>query len=355
MINIVSPINQLGYGITSLNIVKSLSKITSVSLWPIGQPQVTNQEDANIISNAIKNGQFTKFDAPCIKIWHQNDMTQFVGFGKRIGFPIFELDKFNDLEKHHLNSLDKIFVCSEWAKTVIVNETILDDKNVHVIPLGVNTDIFKPSPYPNTKTTRFFNCGKWEIRKGHDILVELFNEAFETQDDVELILMCDNPFYSKEDQEKWEKLYLNSKLGDKIRIIPRQSTQEEVYSIMAQTHCGVFPSRAEGWNLELLEMMACGKHVITTEYAAHTEFCNSNNAHLTKISSHELANDGKWFYGQGNWAKIGPQEKASMIEHMRLIHNMHKNNALSINTHGIDTANTFTWNNSARKILTNVF
>jgi glycosyltransferase involved in cell wall biosynthesis len=355
MINIVSPINQLGYGITGLNIVKSLSKITGISLWPIGQPQVTNQEDADIISSVIKNGQFTKFDAPCIKIWHQNDMTQFAGYGKRIGFPIFELDKFNDLEKHHLNSLDKVFVCSEWAKNVVVNETILDDKNVHVIPLGVNTDIFKPSPYPNTTTTRFFNCGKWEIRKGHDVLVELFNEAFEDKDDVELILMCDNPFYSKEEQDKWEKLYLESKLGSKIRIIPRQSTQEEVYSIMAQTHCGVFPSRAEGWNLELLEMMACGKHVITTEYAAHTEFCNSNNAYLTKINSHELAKDGKWFYGQGNWAKIGQPEKSSMIEHMRLIHNMHKNNTLSVNTSGIDTANTFTWSNSARKILTNVF
>lgn len=355
MINIVSPINQLGYGITGLNIVKSLSKVTNVALWCIGQPQVTNQEDANIIQNCLENSRFLDFDAPCIKIWHQNDMTQFAGRGLRIGFPIFELDKFSKLEKHHLNSLDKVFVCSNWAKTIILNETMLDEDSVCVIPLGVNINTFKPSDYPNTSTTRFFNCGKWEVRKGHDVLVELFNEAFSTHDDVELILMCENPFYSKEEQSKWENMYLQSKLGNKIRIIPRQSTQEEVYNIMSQTHCGIFPSRAEGWNLELLEMMACGRPVITTDYSAHTEFCNTNNAHLTKIKSCELAHDGKWFHGQGNWAKIENQQKLSIIEHMKLIHDMKQNGRLLLNQAGIDTANSFTWENTARKILTNVF
>ena len=111
-INIIAPINQLGYGITGLNIVKELSRNNHISLFMIGHPQVTNQEDANIISQCIKNSHFFDVNAPCIKIWHQHDMAQFAGRGKRIGFPIFELDKFNDLEKHQLSSLDMIFVCS---------------------------------------------------------------------------------------------------------------------------------------------------------------------------------------------------------------------------------------------------
>lgn len=355
MINIVSPINQLGYGITSLNIVKSLSKVTDVALWCIGQPQVTNQEDANIIKKCIDNAKFLDFNAPCIKIWHQNDMTQFASKGKRIGFPIFELDQFNDLEKHHLNSLDKIFVCSQWAKTIVLNETNLEEQDVCVIPLGVDLNIFRPQDFPSTTATRFFNCGKWEIRKGHDILVQLFNEAFSVNDDVELILMCENPFCSKEEQSNWQNLYLNSKLGSKISIIPRQSTQEEVYNIMTQSHCGVFPSRAEGWNLELLEMMACGRPVITTNYSAHTEFCNSNNSYLTKINSCELAYDGKWFHRQGSWAKIDNSEKISMIENMRLIHQLNQNKKLYLNQSGIETARTFSWENTARKILSYVF
>jgi glycosyltransferase involved in cell wall biosynthesis len=355
MINILSPINQLGYGVTGLNIVKSLSQITDVSLWVIGQPQVTNQSDANIIRSCLNNGQFTQFNAPCIKIWHQHDMTQFIGNGSRIGFPIFELDTFNDLEKHHLSSLDKIFVCSSWAKTVVLNNISIKEENVCVIPLGVDNNIFKPSSMPDTGTTRFFNCGKWEIRKGHDILVEIFNNAFDEKDDVELWMMCENPFCNESEQDEWKNLYLNSKLGDKIRIISRKPTQEEVYNIMSQTHCGIFPSRAEGWNLELLEMMACGKSVITTAYAAHNEFCNTDNSYLTPINTQELAYDGKWFHGTGNWAKIGDTEKSQMISHMQYVHNLRASNKLETNNSGIDTASKYTWNNTAKEIIKHVF
>jgi hypothetical protein len=141
-INIMAPINQLGYGVSSLNIVKELSKSVEVSLFMIGQPQVTNQEDANIISQCIKNSQFYDYNAPCIKIWHQHDMAQFAGKGTRIGFPIFELDKFSDFEKHQLQSLDRVFVCSEWAKKIVLDNTTIEESNVIVVPLGVDSSIF---------------------------------------------------------------------------------------------------------------------------------------------------------------------------------------------------------------------
>lgn len=350
-INIVSPINQLGYGISSLNVVKELSKDNNISLFMIGQPQVTNQEDADTISKCIKNAQMFDSNAPCIKIWHQHDMAQFAGRGKRIGFPIFELDKFNDVEKHQLESLDIIFVCSDWAKGVVLKNIKTTESKVTVIPLGVDCSIFKPSEMPKDSPTRFFNCGKWEIRKGHDVLIDIFNSAFNEEDNVELFMMCENPFCTEQEQKEWINLYKNSKLGSKIHIIPRQNTQQEVYNIMSQTHCGIFPARAEGWNLELLEMMACGKQVITTDYSAHTEFCNSNNSLLIPIKDTETAYDGKWFHGQGNWAKIDDNAKGRAISHMRKIHDLNINGNLTINNDGIKTAKEFSWKNTARRIL----
>ena len=192
MINVVSPINQLGYGITGLNLVKSLAKQTPVCLWVLGQPQVTNQDDADLISTCLQNRNYLDFDAPCIKIWHQNDMTQFAGRGKRIGFPIFELDKFNDLEKHHLNSLDSMFVCSQWAKNVVLSNIDINSNDVHVIPLGIDKKIFQNNTTENSEKTIFLNCGKWEVRKGHDILYKIFNMAFEPSDKVELWMLCVN-------------------------------------------------------------------------------------------------------------------------------------------------------------------
>jgi glycosyltransferase involved in cell wall biosynthesis len=123
---------------------------------------------------------------------------------------------------------------------------------------------------------------------------------------------------------------------------------------MSQTHCGIFPSRAEGWNLELLEMMACGKHVITTNYSAHTEFCNAENAHLINVENTEVAYDGKWFHGQGNWAKLGEKEKDQFIEAIRKVHNLNKNGTLYVNSNGIEISHQLTWNNSAKEIVKNV-
>jgi len=355
MINVVSPINQLGYGIAGLNIVKALSKITDVSLWTIGQAQISNQQDAEIISKLIKNSQKPNFKAPCIRIWHQHDMSQFVGRGLKIGFPIFELDTFSDIEKHHLASLDKIFVCSKWAKDVILSNITIEDDNVSIIPLGVDRDIFTENNTGNQiNNTVFFNCGKWEIRKGHDILVDIFNDAFSPADDVELWLMCENPFLQPDETKQWHSLYKESNLGSKIKFLPRLSSQQEVYSIMSKVDCGIFPSRAEGWNLELLELMSCGKAVISTNYSAHTEFCTKNNAYLVDIKEKELAKDGKWFFGQGNWAKLTSKELDQFVDYMREIHKLKQSGQLKTNLNGVETAKNFSWNNTAEAILKHV-
>jgi glycosyltransferase involved in cell wall biosynthesis len=348
MINIIAPINPLGYGVAGLNICKHLNKITDVALWPLGQIQVTNQEDYVSIVECIDKNKFWKSDAPCVKIWHQNDMAQFVGSGKRIAFPFFELDKFSDIEKHNLSSVDSVFVTSQWAKSIVESE--LPTSDVRVIPLGVDSQIFSEKEKEFSDKTVFFNCGKWEIRKGHDVLVELFNQAFEKSDDVELWMMTNNPFLTEEESKEWESLYKNSKLGEKIKILTRVKTHEEVYNIMCQSDCGIFPSRAEGWNLELLEMMSCGRQVITTNFSAHTEFCNQDNSLLVDIKETELAYDGKWFHGKvGSWATIGDSEKECFIEHMRSLHSSKKHNKA-----GVLTGKQFNWENSAKAIINNV-
>jgi glycosyltransferase involved in cell wall biosynthesis len=257
MINLMTPINQLGYGVAGLNILKALQARTEVALHMIGQPQVTNQTDANAVKKGLEAARFFDPKATCIKIWHQNQMAERIGSGKFIGFPIFELDTFTELEKHHLHACDELFVCSKWAQDVTCRnccETDLPKKYVHVVPLGVDRTIFKPAPLNARESTIFFNCGKWEVRKGHDILAGAFKEHLKT--------------------------YPNR----------------------------VFPSRGEGWNLELLEMMAVGKPTIATNYSAHTEFANKDNCFLIPTHGVEPAFDNKWFFGQGNWAKIEQQD-----------------------------------------------
>ena len=350
MIDLITPINNLGYGVAGYNILKNLLQShRTTALYPVSKPEFVDE----YVLAGLKNRD-DKTIKPCVKIWHQNDLFQFVGHGEHIGFPIFELTEFNEEEKLSLSHCDKIFVCSKWAKEIILDQMIghfFDDGRVHVVPLGVDTELFKPHIGTRPQTI-FFNCGKWEKRKGHDILLECFNRAFELGDNVELWMMCENPFIGQSN-EGWANLYKSSKLGDKIRLIPRQKTHKDVYNIMRQTDCGVFPARAEGWNLELLEMMACGKSVITTNYSAHTEFCNVDNSLLVEPEGLEKASDGVFFSGEyGMWADLnGSKTKEQLVAHMRSIHKKKMAGSLEINQAGIDTANAFTWKNSTQRLI----
>ena len=100
-------------------------------------------------------------------------------------------------------------------------------------------NIFKPAPRRVDDKTVFFNCGKWEVRKGHDILMEAFRKVCEKVDNVELWMMCSNPFNSPEEENRWVQSYNHPQ----VKPIPRMETQQEVYNIITQVDCSVPLSR----------------------------------------------------------------------------------------------------------------
>jgi len=352
-LNLIGPICSTGYGISVYNFALQLIAAgVDLSIFPIGHienmPRI-NDLSPYIVKNSYKN---INKDAPCVKIWHQNDLYEFVGKNKHIGFPIFELDKFSLAEKHSLMNCDELIVCSTWAKSIIANSGF--NKPVKVVPLGFDPDVFKPAEMIGGPT-RFFNAGKWEIRKGHDFVLKCFEKAFSTKDNVQLIMACDNPFLEGNGLE-WVKKYKASTLASKIVLVPRQQTQKNVYYIMKQVDCGIFPARAEGWNLELLELMSCGKHLITTNYSGHTEFCTKDSCRFIDVTSLESAYDGIWFDGKtGSWAYLGPEQEEQMIFHMREVHKLKQSGGLVQNTAGVLRASQFTWEKSTSKLLKAIY
>jgi glycosyltransferase involved in cell wall biosynthesis len=352
-LNVIAPICGTGYGIASLNLIKALAQRGHTpALFPQGQITLDNQADAYIIQGAVNRQETFDYNAPCLKIWHQFDLASFVGRGPSLGFPIFELNKFNPREQHHIKFPDKLFVTSLWAANIAKQYR----DNVHVVPLGIDPTIFSPLAASISKRRKprnsfvIANFGKWEKRKGHDIIADVFNRAFTPRDNVELWLFPSNPFLTKPQEDEWKNLYEHSVLGSKIWIHTRLNSHSEIRDAMNMADIGFFPSRAEGWNLELLEMMALGKHVIATNYSAHSEFCTHANTRLIGIEDEEVAKDGKWFFGQGEWAKLGPQQIDDMVDALRWGYNQWKAGTLGVNVEGVNTGEAFTWDNSARKI-----
>ncbi len=355
-LNLICPINKLGYGTASRHILRELhAQGNKVALFPIARPTMNDVDFQDIVAveAGMTNARLYNSEAPSLRIWHQNDLAMKIGRGPSFAYPFFELETFDETEKHHLSSQDALIVSSQWAKQVVQDNGIKTP--TFVAPLGVDTEIFNPSIVKQRVAgpTVFFNCGKWEIRKGHDILIAAFNLAFKPEDNIELRMMPTNPFLRPEQVGRWEDIYLGSELGaaGKVKLLPRVDKHEEVAIMMGEADCGVFPARAEGWNLELLEMMAVGKYVATTNYSAHTEFCNGSNSMLLNVDELEPALDGVWFFGQGKWAALNEEHIVFLAEWMKSIHaKVQVSNNYLVNEEGAKTAQKLTWTNTAKLI-----
>jgi glycosyltransferase involved in cell wall biosynthesis len=359
-INLLAPCSSLGYGVVGLNLIVEMERAgLSPAWWPIGGVEAPPHCHDVLRAASARTTHYDR-NAPSLRLYHQFALAEHVGKGPHVGFPIFELNKFTPTELHHLRSQDALIVPSNWAKDVIVDNGF-SGESIHVAPLGVDISLFDASKYtregtPHRDATVFLNVGKWETRKGHDVILTAFERAFTKSDNVRLIMSCHNPcFPTKEKYEtynrQWVTYYKDSALGEKIEIFGgRFNSQEGVVNLMARADCGVFPSRAEGWNLPLLEMLALGKHVIATDYSAHTEFLTQKNAYLIKVDKLTGAYDGQWFHGQGEWADLGEAQLEQMVAYMRMFHAAKQEGLLRRNEAGIETARRFSWANTVHHI-----
>jgi glycosyltransferase involved in cell wall biosynthesis len=348
-INLNVPINSTGYGITSTNITLQLDLIDDlqISLFPIGnQIHLLENHHQSILANLVSNAKSYDYKAPCLKIWHQHDLASRIGKGDYYVMPFFEVDKLPDNEIHQINASDAAFTPSHWSKNVLEKNGVKSP--VYVCPLGVDQNIFKEriglSPIKQNYT--FIHIGKWEKRKSQDFLIKAFETAFTKNDDVELRLVPFNPFLNKEETEQWLEHVNKSPLKDKIKVYNRLPSQYDLASVISESDCGVYLSRAEGWNNEIPETMIMNKPVIVTNYSAHTEYCNSENSYLVDVNEVEPAYDGKWFNGFGNWAKLGPKQLEQTVDYMRFVYN----NKVETNQAGVLTGKKYSWSNTVSVI-----
>lgn len=243
-----------------------------------------------------------------------------------------------------------VFLSSCWAKSVA--SKYLKEEKIKVVPLGVDSD-FKPLDIKKRNKCIFFNVNKFEKRKGHDLLPIFFSKAFpkgsEAYKEVELWMMPNAESLPQDYTEYWLKFYSQF---ENIRILPKVS-KNKLITLINSCHCGIFISRAEAWNLPLLEFMACGVKSICTNYSGHTEFCNDNNSYLIEPKGMEEAKDGYWFNGGGNWLNLSLLEN-EIIDRLRHVYSLWKKSAIEKDIFCIDTASKFTWKNTANKIIESV-
>lgn len=367
LLNLYCPINTTGYGVISVGIINGLLTrgISDFHLVPLGQIQANNQLEL------VKYAQQTKVlwdrTSPSVAIWHEFDLNKFSS-NKLIAFPIFETNNFNLIAKNYLKQMNAIFVLSGWARGVMEN-FIGTSVPVHVVQ-GASDCVENNSINAIQKNSvfTFFNVGKLEKRKAHIELIKAYTEVFkDRKEDTRLICHCFNPF-----DKNFVNTIINllSQLG--LRVHHSSSVQEaivaskgnalveipknfllkqQIFQLYKYGHIGVFPSKAEGWNLPLMEAIKTGTPCIASNYSAHTEFLNKNTGYPEDLllNKHrlEIANDGIFFHGdRGEWATPDINELKELLlysyqNYDKILSNF---NNEKIKTH-------FTWENTTNQFL----
>ena len=341
--NIEAPYTQTGYGYCAYNITRQIRKDIPLSLFPIYNK--ISDEFLQDIKPLCENSNYNPCE-PCLKIWHEHDLIRRIGRGKYGALTFFEINTLNKMRIDNMRTPDILMVSCKWAKEICEQHGV----TAEIVPMGVDRDIFKPELIRLNNRFEVLNCGKWEVRKGHDILAEVFLEAFPDEKDVRLNLITSNPFLTDKEALDWLNYYYNTVGVDRVKTHGRIDTHSDVARIMNDCTIGIFPSKAEGWNMEALEMLSCGKPIIITNYSAHTEYCTKENSFLIDIDNLEPAYDGKWFFGESQWAEIGDKQKKDMVAGLRYYYELWKKGDTMFNTGGVETAKKLTWRDTAEKI-----
>lgn len=183
---------------------------------------------------------------------------------------------------------DVVFVGSTWCKERCAERGI---HNTEVLIQGVDREIFKPGARKQDAQFRIFSGGKFEYRKGQDLVIAAFREFAKTHPEAHLVCSWWNPWPQLITQDLWRMnikppvrantqedffaclLVLNGIEPHQFTILPRL-THAEIAREMANTDVGLFPNRCEGGtNLVLMEYAARGGRVVANWGTGHKDVC----------------------------------------------------------------------------------
>jgi autotransporter strand-loop-strand O-heptosyltransferase len=196
--------------------------------------------------------------------------------GPKIAYNVWE----STLQPEHffnkLKEFDQIWVPSKWQAECTVRQGMPIDK-IKVVPEGVDVDTFYPlihldrlDEYKDNRF-KFVVFGRWEYRKSTQEIIETFLKEFNSNEPIDLILSVDNPFSNDGFKTTEDRLKHYGLEDSRIKVIHFPS-KEDYLQHLRNAHVFLSCARSEGWNLPLIEAMACGTPSIYSACSGQMEF-----------------------------------------------------------------------------------
>ena len=315
--------------------VDDLSYLTPEELALLN-PYDSKPDDINIVLNTTDHPYFyEKYKGPTIfyNVWESTRQpTQF--FNKML-----EADQF--------------WCPSEWQKICTAEQGYPINK-IKVVPEGIDPNIFKP--FFNAGSSgidscfRFLLFGRWEHRKSTTEIIRTFLSTFKIDDNVKLVLSVDNNFAVDGFTSTEERLkhygWNNDPRLEVVHFLPFQ----DYLDYLQKGNCLVSCSRSEGWNLPLIEAIACGTPSIHSDFSGQLEFAKGVSWRVDikgyKPPEQMYGNNAPGLWAEPDFDHLG--------EVMKYIYNNYDSCKIKSVIDSDDIRKKYTWENAAQIALKHI-
>ncbi len=185
--------------------------------------------------------------------------------------------------KQALRRADLIFTISDFSKRELIEKSGAAPEKIIVTPLGVAHERFKPQSQDNVEAARqkynltapyILYVGRLEAKKNIIGLLRAFEKVVSTQKDLCLVLAGKAGVGFGEIKKELSKMRFRERV-----ILLGFVAEDSMPALYAGSSAFVFPSWYEGFGLPILEAMAVGTPVVTSNRTALPEVAGEA-AHL---------------------------------------------------------------------------
>lgn len=352
-----------GYSSHTKQLAQALNKYCEVSLTcnrPSNWARLMEDEEFKMLSrNPQEADMILCIDLPFNWKFHLVNNKPFIGFcvweGDKV--PISWIEIFLDervsqiwVPSNHVSeAIEKTVEDGDFTKIDIMN--IL--KKINIVPHGVNSKIFYPNKKEKKDNILRFVCGKgWprgsKDRGGLSYLLKAYMEEFSKEDKVEMIVKI-NSVYGMNNEilnKNMAELNIQNKNPPLVKFIIETVDYKELINFYNMGDVVCSTSMAEGFNLNILEAMACGLPALTTTFGGMSDFCNEKNSWLIEEGK-MLEVDWDILYEGVRWKKPSITD---IKKKLRYIYE-HQNEISTKSLEALNTSKEFSWDNSAKKAI----
>src|SRR6201997_4098528 len=178
---------------------------------------------------------------------------------------------FSKMQEQVARQIPDLLTVSSSSAADIVADFGVSSQQLHVVPLGVNTDLFKPGSQPR-KPGRIIAIASADTPlKGVRTLLQAV-ARLRTRRDVELRLVA-----KVEPNGPTHKLIAELGISDIVHITSGLS-DDELASLFASAEVACLPSLYEGFSLPAVEAMASGTPIVASRVGALPEVLGTDGA-----------------------------------------------------------------------------